>query len=80
MMTEIEADRIAEAIRLVALQDMYVEAVEQHPETRKFQVRCRYTGPTFKYEQQLFLHGMPLCIQNSYEWKKLFKILNRGTG
>ncbi len=47
-MTEMEANSIAEVIRGAALKAVHVEAVEQDPKTSKFQVKCRYHGPTFK--------------------------------
>lgn len=75
-MTEVEANYIAETIRGAALQEIRVEAIEQNPKIRTFQVRCRYNGPTFKYGQQLFLNGTPLYIKNSYEWAMLCKLLN----
>jgi hypothetical protein len=78
MMTEEEAERIAEAIRGSAIDMLHVESVEQNPKTNRFQVRCQYNGPTFKYGQQIFLHGMPLYIKKSYEWARLYKLLNKG--
>jgi hypothetical protein len=77
MMTEEEAKRIAEAIRGAAIDMLHVESVEQNPKTKRFQVRCLYNGPTFKHGQQLYLHGMPLCIKKSYEWTKLYRLLNK---
>lgn len=74
-MTEAEAHRVAEAIRCASLHEVYVEAIEQDPETGRFWVRCRYIGPTFYREQQLFLHGMSLRIETSYGWRTLFKLL-----
>jgi hypothetical protein len=77
MMTEEEAKRIAEAMRDVAIDVIHIESVEQNATTNRFQVRCRYKGPTFKHEQQLFLHGMPICIKRSYEWAKLYRLLKK---
>jgi hypothetical protein len=77
MMTEEEANRIAEAIKDAATDVIHIESVEQNPKTNRFQVLCRYKGPTFKHGQQLFLHGMPICIKNSYEWTKLHTLLKK---
>jgi hypothetical protein len=77
MMTEAEANYIAESIRSSALRGIRVATVEQNPSTKRFQVRCLYNGPTFKHGQQLFLHGMPLCIKKSYEWTKLSRLLKK---
>ncbi len=77
MMTEAEANRVAESIRNTALREIRIEAVELNPKTNRFQVRCLYNGPTFKHGTQLYLHGMPLCIKKSYEWTKLHRLLNK---
>jgi hypothetical protein len=77
MMTEAEANRLAESIRSAAFREIRMATVEQNPSTKRFQVRCLYNGPTFKYGQQLYLHGMPLCIKKSYEWTKLYRLLKK---
>jgi hypothetical protein len=77
MMSEAEANHIAESIRSAALREIRVATVEQNPSTKRFQVRCLYYGPTFKYGQQLYLHGMPLRIKKSYDWTKLYSLLKR---
>ena len=77
MMTEAEANHLAESIRSAALNEIHVATVEQNPSTRQYQVRCLYNGPTFKHGQQLYLHGMPLCIKKSYEWTNLYKLLKK---
>jgi hypothetical protein len=77
MMTEVEANHVAESIRSAALREIRVATVEQNPRTKRYQVRCLYNGPTFKYGQQLYLHGMPLYIKKSYEWINLYRLLNK---
>jgi len=76
-MTEMEAHSIAEAIRGAALKAVHVEAVEQDPKTSKFQVKCRYHGPTFKHREQLILNGMHLWIKRPYDWATLYKLLKK---
>ncbi len=76
MLSEEEAKHIANSIRDVALHMIHVESIEQNPKTDGYQVRCKYHGPTMKCGQQLFLHGMPLCIKKSYEWTRLYRLLN----
>jgi hypothetical protein len=76
-MTEVEANNIAETIRSAALQKIRVETIEKNPKGHTFRVRCRYVGPTFKYGQQLLLHGMPLYITKSYDWALLYRLLNK---
>ncbi|HLZ63457.1 MAG TPA: hypothetical protein VKR06_41520 [Ktedonosporobacter sp.] len=76
-MTEAEATALATTIGDAALQEVSVEAVEPHPLTGKFQVRCRYTGPTFRYQQQLFLHGMSFWIGAPHEWARMLKLVKK---
>ncbi|HLZ58786.1 MAG TPA: hypothetical protein VKR06_17740 [Ktedonosporobacter sp.] len=76
-MTEAEATALATTIRDAALQEVSVEAVEPHPLTGKFQVKCRYRGPTFHYQRQLFLHGMSLWISAPHEWTRILKLVQK---
>ena len=77
-MTEVEVNSIAEAISDTALQDMYMEVVEQDPRTQTFYVKCRYNGPTIKYGQRLILHGMRLWIKCPYnDWAGLSRTLKK---
>ncbi len=75
MLSEKEASYIADSIREIALQMIHVESIEKNPSTGNYQLRCKYHGPTMKYQQQLFLHGMSLCIKKSYEWERLYRLL-----
>lgn len=75
MLSEEEAKRIAESIKDSAVHMIHVESIEQSPKTNNYQVKCKYDGPTMKYGQQLFLHGMPLCIKKTYEWARLYRLL-----
>jgi len=77
MLSEKEAKRIADSIRNVAVDMIHVESIEQNPKTDGYQIKCKYHGPTMKCGQQLFLHGMPLYIKKSYEWTRLYRLLNR---
>jgi hypothetical protein len=77
MLSEKEAKHIADSIKDVALHMIHVESIEQNPKTDGYQIRCKYHGPTMKYGQQLFLHGMSLSIKKSYEWTRLYRLLNR---
>lgn len=76
-MTEAEAIALATGIRDAALKEIYVETVELYPPTGQFQVKCRYTGPTFYCQRQLFLHGMSLRIGASHEWTMILKLLKK---
>jgi len=75
MLSKKEAIYIADAIRDVALHMIHIESIEKNPKTNGYQIRCKYHGPTFKYGQQLFLNGMSLYINQSYEWTRLYRLL-----
>jgi hypothetical protein len=77
MLSDKEAKYIENSIEDVALHILHVESIERNPKTNGYQIRCKYNGPTFKYGQQLYLHGMPLCIKKSYEWTKLYKLFKK---
>ncbi len=77
MLSEKEAKHIADTIKESALQALHVESIERNPKTDGYQIICKYRGPTMKYEQHLFLHGMPLCIKKRYEWIRLYKLLKK---
>ena len=75
MLSEKEAEHIADTIKDAAFHMIHVESIEQNPKTNGYQIRCKYRGPTMKCGQQLFLHGMPLCIKKRYEWTRLHTLL-----
>ena len=77
MLSKEEANQIADSMKDVEPQVLHVEAIEQNARTNRYQIRCKYDGPTIKYRQQLFLHGMSLCIEKRYEWERLYKLLIR---
>ncbi len=70
-----EAKKIADSIKDFEPQILQVEAIEQNVRTNRYQIRCKYHGPTIKYRQQLFLHGILLCIKRRYEWERLHWLL-----
>ncbi len=75
MLSQEEAKHIADCIKDIDLHLIHVETIEKNTRTGNYQIRCTYRGPTMKYKQQLFLHGMSLCIKRSYEWKRLHRLL-----
>ncbi|MBO0780634.1 MAG: hypothetical protein J2P37_17570 [Ktedonobacteraceae bacterium] len=74
-MNEIDASLVAGAIRRMAPHTITVEAIELHPQTHQLGVKCRYHGPTFQQDQDLFLHGMQLWITSRFAWSRLRKLL-----
>lgn len=75
MLSEEEAKQIVDSMKEVNPQILHLEAIEQSARTKRYQIRCKYHGPTIKYRQQLFFHGMSVCIKKRYEWERLYRLL-----